>query len=104
MGEEQTAGIDVHAEDAVEGPDTPSFYANGVAVMAQVYDFQFNFTVKEGPGITSVVVARLHASPQLAKVLGRILRHHVREFEQRVGAIGVPAQLLEALNISDLDE
>ena len=83
----------------------PVFYANGVAFTVQLYDFKIDFALTSGPGTPPVVVASVHLSPQLAKVVGRMLRMNVKAYEQQTGQpIHLPDSLLKQLTIDGLDE
>ena len=83
----------------------PTFYANGAQFVSQVYDFQIDFTLQAGPATTPAVVASVHMSPQLAKVVGRLIRKHVKTYEQQTGVeIELPENLLAELKIADLEE
>jgi len=90
-------------EPQAGGP--PTFYANGVGILSQVYDFQLDFTLRSSPEAPAAITARVHLSPQLAKVLGRLLRQNVKAYQQQTGAdIELPQALVNQLNIADLDE
>ncbi len=93
---------------ATRTPDdggTPAFYANGVKFQCSVYDFQLDFTAGAGPDALAPVVVRIHMSPQLAKVMGRMLRRNVKAYEQQTGTrIELPDALLKQLEIGDLEE
>ena len=88
-----------------EDSGIPDFYANGVKFQCSVYDFQLDFTAGTGPDAPAPVVARIHMSPQLAKVMARLLRFNIKSFEQQTGAqIALPETLLKQLQIADLEE
>ena len=88
----------------VVGQTGPSFYANGFSIASQAFGVQFNFLLQSPDG-KPVTVATIHVSPQLAKVIGRLIRHNVRVYEEQIGGkIGLPDQLLDALKVRDLEE
>jgi len=83
----------------------PTFYANGLQMLVQVYEFQIVFTLQGAPDKGAQEVARVHLSPQLAKVLGRMLRQNVKAYEEQTSTrIELPQQLLDQLKIAALDE
>ena len=83
----------------------PTFYANGANLLSGVYDFQIEFNLATTPTVPPTGVARVHLSPQLAKVIGRLLRRNVKAYEEQTGAkIELPNELVKQLNIADLDE
>lgn len=93
------------AQQQPEPARVPTFYANGANFSSQVYDFQMDFTLQAGPNAPPVVVASVHVSPQLAKVIGRLIRRHVKTYEQQTGVeIELPVALLAELKIGDLQE
>jgi hypothetical protein len=83
----------------------PTFYANGANFLSQVYDFQIDFTLQNSRDAPRAVVASIHMSPQLAKVVGRLIRQHVKAYEEQTGVeIQLPEALLKELKIADLRE
>ncbi|MFB3880032.1 MAG: DUF3467 domain-containing protein [Armatimonadota bacterium] len=96
-------GMTVMQEEAsLEG--APTMFANGCQLMAQLYGFQLVFTLKNGPKERPQAVANVHLSPQLAKVVGRLIRQHILAFESRLGSISVPDAVLDELKIRELEE
>jgi len=92
-------------ENIVSAIGAPTTFANGFVVVGQIYGFQLIFTLKNGPADPAVPVANVHISPELAKVIGRLIRRNVLGFEERVGGpIRVPDQLLDELGVRDLEE
>jgi hypothetical protein len=93
------------ASQRPESASVPTFYANGASLLSGVYDFQIEFTLATTPTVPPVGIARIHISPQLAKVLGRLLRQNVRMYEEKTGVvIQLPEELLKQLNLAGLDE
>jgi len=82
------------------GPEMEA-YANGVQLQSQIYDVQIDFTLQSGADMPPRKVVRIHMSPQLAKVLGRMLRRMIREHEMHSGPIILPDALLRDLGIAD---
>jgi hypothetical protein len=93
---------------SIQQPDagrTPVYYANGLSVVSQVYDLQLDFTLQSSPQTPPVVVASVHLSPQLAKVVGRLLRQNVKNYQEQTGTIiELPEVLLKQLKLADLEE
>ena len=48
-----------------------------------------------------VLRAKIKVSPQLLKAMSLLTRKHVREYENSVGPIALPRQVLEAWEIQD---
>jgi hypothetical protein len=93
------------ASQRPEPGSVPTFYANGANLLSGVYDFQIEFSLATTPTIPPAGVARVHLSPQLAKVIGRLLRRNVKAYEEQTGTkIQLPEEVVKQLNIADLDE
>jgi hypothetical protein len=89
----------------VQAAKAPVYYANHVAFTVQVYDFKLDFSLVDGPESPPTVVATVHLSPQLAKVVGRMLRRNVKAYEEQSGQrIHLPEAVLEKLEMKDLEE
>jgi hypothetical protein len=85
-----------------EKPDnTPEFYADAANVETQYYGTTLHFG-EARPDAPQLVTVTIKMSPQLAKVLSLILSSHVRQYEQGIGPITVPKQLLHDLGLEDL--
>lgn len=83
----------------------PTFYANGLQMLVQVYEFQILFTLQTSAEKGPEAVARVHMSPQLAKVFGRLLRQNVKAYEEGSGhRVELPQTLLDQLKIAALEE
>ncbi len=54
-----------------------------------------------GPNAGAVHVSRIrvHMSPQHAKIAARLLLKNIQEYEQQIGKINIPADVLMGLNI-----
>ena len=83
----------------------PTFYANGANLLSGVYDFQIEFSLATTPTVPPIGVARVHMSPQLAKILGRLIRRNVKTYEEQTGVeIQLPEEVVKQLNVGDLAE
>jgi hypothetical protein len=82
----------------------PTMFANGCQLMSQLYGVQLIFTLKNSPGEPPRTVANVHLSPQLAKVVGRLIRQSILAFESKLGSISLPDALLDELKLRDLEE
>ena len=82
------------AEDACE------VYVDSVHVATQLYGSTLYLgKLREGEKPLAIVVAKV--SPQMLKALGLIINKHVREYEQGVGLIALPKQLLHDLGLEE---
>ena len=83
----------------------PDLYTDSVGFEANVYGFTIHFgqVVAPPPGfegkMPSRLVARVHMSPQHAKIMAQLFSRHVAEYERQVGEISLPAQLLAELGL-----
>ena len=103
--QEQTPGQVQVRMEAIDLSGAQVFYANGAMIQAQVYGVQLIFSLKDSEAEPPKGIANIHMSPELAKVLGRLLRQAVAKTEATTGMkIPVPDQILDALNIRDLEE
>lgn len=92
-------------ENLAAGGSAPVFFANGVQFKVNYYDFRLEFTLRPAQEQPAVVVASVHMSPQLAKVMGRLLGRSVLAYEEQTGApISIPQALADELQIGDLQE
>lgn len=79
----------------------PEFYIDSAHVGTQLYgSTMFLGRLREGePPLVQVVIKM---SPPMLKVLSLILSKHVRNYEQDLGPIPLPKQLLHHLGLEEL--
>lgn len=80
---------------------TPEFYVDAANLETTFY----GTTLQLGdmrPDAPQLVKVTIKMSPQLAKVMSLILTSHVRQYEDGIGPIIVPKQLLHDLGLEDL--
>jgi hypothetical protein len=79
-------------------PPPPEFYADSFGTMESVYTFSLVFGVQVGQeAYREVAVVRM--SPQHAKMMAILLKRRLKEYEQQVGQIIIPDDLLELKNV-----
>ncbi len=79
---------------------TPEFYIDGVNLETQLYGITLHLGDLR-PDAPLLVKATIKMSPQLAKVLSLLLSSHVRQYEQGIGPIAIPNQILHDLGLED---
>lgn len=89
-------------QEAFEVPEgTPEFYVDSVHVQTHLYGSTLHLgELREGQ--PSLVKVKVKMSPQMAKVVSLILQKHVRNYEQGVGPIPIPKELLHNLGLEEL--
>ena len=89
-------------EEVYELPEgTPEFYIDSAYIQTQLYGSTLLLgELREGK--LPLVKVRVKVSPQMAKVLSLILGKHVREYEESIGEIIIPKELLHALGLEEL--
>ena len=95
-------GFQIIAEKPV--PDT---YADSVMFEVSVYGvtLEFGQSQKPRPNVQGRVPhlprVRVHMSPQHAKVMAKLLVKNMRQYEEQVGTIGLPKELLDDMGIEE---
>jgi len=79
----------------------PDIYVNNVGFSISVYDVQFNFGVQSGPEEAPERVAIIRMSPQHALAMAKLLLKNLRVYEEKVGKINLPKELLKELGIEE---
>ena len=84
--------------DIPEG--TPEYYIDSLNIGTQLYGCTMWLgTLRQGqPPLVSAIVKM---SPQMAKVMSLILAKHVREYEEKTGAINLPKDLYHNLGLEE---
>jgi hypothetical protein len=83
----------------------PAVYANGFTLLSHAYGIQFVFTLKNSQAERPEAVAVVHVSPQLAKMIGRLVRQNILLYEKTMGGpMPLPDSLLDTLNVRELQE
>ena len=59
---------------------------------------------RSAPPGTGTMKATIKVSPPMMKVLSLILSKHVREYEERIGRIPIPNQILHDLGLEEMIE
>lgn len=83
---------DAPSEDS---PKTPVVYANHVTVGLTVYDLSLAFGLGADESVDEQVV--VHMSPQHARSLQLLLERFLRGYEEQVGPVVLPEQLVRRL-------
>ena len=79
-----------------------NFYADSLHIASSLYSSVLYFgEVQEDREPT--LRAKIKVSPQLLKAIAILTRKHVREYENSVGPISLPQQVLEAWEITEQD-
>ena len=79
-----------------------SFYADSLHIASGLYSSVLFFgELQEDREPT--LRAKIKVSPQLLKAISILARKHVREYENSVGPISLPQQVLEAWEITEQD-
>ena len=79
---------------------TVSFYADSLHVFSALYSSVLFFgELQEDREPT--LRAKIKVSPQMLKAICLLTRKHVRQYENAVGPIALPRQVLEAWEIED---
>ena len=81
-------------------PETPNFYADSLHIFSALYSSVLFFGELQEDR-EPVLRAKIKVSPQMLKVICLLTRKHVREYENAVGPIALPRQVLEAWEIQD---
>ena len=74
-------------------------YATVFSLASHLYDFKLKFGLKTEQDEPEQVVAVVHLSPTLAKVVSAIIRKHVSQYEERFGQLPVPDLLIKELDL-----
>jgi hypothetical protein len=93
---------DRKGEPPYEIPDgTPEFYIDAVNIETQLYGSKLLLgDLRAGqPSLVKVVIKM---SPQMAKVVSLILSKHIRNYENDIGPITLPNDLLHSLGLEEL--
>ncbi len=91
-----------------EGP-VPDLYTDSVGFEATVYGFTIHIAqlVSAPPGYEgkapSRLVARVHMSPQHAKVMALLFMKNIAAYEDQLGKIELPEQLLTDLGLTEAE-
>jgi len=80
-------------EERSDRPRMPRSYANHVNVYASPFDVVLEAGVKGPPGGTAEVHTILVMSPQMAKVVSRLLDATIRQWEAKHGEINLAGQV-----------
>ena len=80
---------------------TPEFYVDAVHVETQLYSTTL-YLGELRPDQPQLVRVTIKVSPPMAKVLSLILSKHVRLYENDIGPINIPKQLLHDLGLEEL--
>lgn len=80
-----------------EGPK--EIYADAVRLNASPYSFTFDFGVQTSnpDGVQTQAIIRM--SPQHTLVFYQILKNYLREYQDKIGIIGLPDALFSELKI-----
>jgi hypothetical protein len=76
----------------------PEYYSDSVGMSVSPYGLAFEFGVQASPG-DARTQAIVRMSPQHALVFCQILRKNLRAYQDQVGTIALPPQLLDELGI-----
>ena len=79
---------------------TTSFYADSLHVFSGLYSSVLFFGELQEDR-EPILRAKIKVSPQMLKAISLLTRKHVREYENAVGPIALPPQVLEAWDIQD---
>ncbi len=79
---------------------TISFYSDSLHIVSGLYSSVLFFGELQEDR-EPVLRAKIKVSPQLLKAICLLTRKHVREYENAVGPIALPRQVLEAWEIED---
>ena len=79
---------------------TSSFYADSLHISSGLYSTVLFFGQLQEER-EPILRAKIKVSPQLLKAMFLLTRKHVREYENAVGPIALPRQVLEAWEIQD---
>lgn len=84
----------------------PDLYVNSTELQISIYDVQINFGIRSGSEEVPKDVAIIRMSPQHALAMSKLLLKNLRVYEEQVGKIYLPQNLLEELGIEgdDSDE
>ena len=82
----------------------PDIYVNIVEVFTRIYDVQINFGIKSSPGdeLEDLVVIRM--SPQHALALSQVLDRSMKAYQEKVGKMNLPENLVQLRVRDDSDE
>ncbi|MBI4491923.1 MAG: DUF3467 domain-containing protein [Chloroflexi bacterium] len=94
-------GFSIIAEKTV-----PDVYSDAVQFEVSVYGvtIEFGQGQKPPPGVKRVPHrprVRVHMSPQHAKVMAKIFVKNMRAYEEQIGKIPLPKELLDELGVED---
>jgi len=79
-------------------PDVPDLYINSFALNTGVYDFVLDLGLSN-PDDTMKPLVRVRMSPQQAWVMFHLLKKAIESYQQNVGKINIPLDLLKELNL-----
>ena len=79
----------------------PEFYTNTVKFLINPYDVQLTLGVMSELGKPSKEIAIIRMSPQHALVLSKLLGKNLQIYQEKVGKIVIPQQLLDQLGIAE---
>ncbi len=77
-----------------------SFYADSLHIFSSLYSSVLFFGELQEDR-EPILRAKIKVSPQMLKAICLLARKHVREYENAVGPIALPRQMLEAWEIKD---
>ncbi len=88
------------AED-IHAAAPPDVYADSTNITTGIYGTLLRFGVTTGvPGSDEVIpVVNVRMSPQHAFVLCQLLKKQLRQYQEQIGAITIPAAVLEELGL-----
>jgi hypothetical protein len=85
--------------------EPPEYYVDSVRIRANLYSFVLELGLQgflDAPGSEPPPAKRLallRMSPQHALVLSRLLQKHVDAYEDRIGKVSIPAEVLHDLGL-----
>jgi hypothetical protein len=92
----------VQRQQQYEKPEgTPEYYIDAVNVETQLYGSTLLLGELRN-GEPQLVRVAIKMSPQLAKVLSLILSKHVRSYEERIGPLAIPNEIIHNLGLEEL--
>ena len=99
MGTEEKIHTD--KTDKEKRPDIPDIYVNSVNFAVSPYDFILQFGLKSEENIEPKHLLNIRMSPQHAKVFAFVFLKTVRTYEQKIGEIKLPKDLMVKLNLDE---
>ena len=79
---------------------TASFYSDSLHIYSSLYGSVFYFGELQEDR-EPLLRAKIKVSPQMLKAICLLTRKHVREYEDAIGPIALPTQVLQAWGIED---